>query len=223
MSLYNKEQQAIVDEFGKHYNIKSDQIHFDGESIEPIFDYAALNTLRWELTDLADTKPTIAFYNERAGVVTASCEITTRDGARCSDVGSAKVGDYLPDGSKIANMCEAQNLAISRAFRRALRCAGVNILERHRKRADIDRAQPNNPLNYHERVRLRQQEIHSLASETGLIDGSDRTEYENLLAALFQGRTSTKDLNEIEASFFLTHLRGIKYQQEFQQRERAQR
>lgn len=207
---FTLEQQAIVREFTENYGLKPEQINFEGDSTEPIFNYAALNTLRSALTDIESTKPTINFYNESAGVVTVSCEIVTANGVRCSDLGSGKVGDYFPDGSTVDNMTQAQNLAIARAFRRALRSAGINLLELHRNRGNTENKKF---ISYTERLRTLQKEIHALATETNQIVGSDRSRYENLIASLFPGRKSSTELNEIEQSILLTQLRGIKYQQ----------
>jgi hypothetical protein len=57
-------------------------------------------------------------------------------------------------------------------------------------------------------------DFHALAQEAELIVGSDRQAYEALIAKLFQGRTSSKDLNENEISILTTHLRGIKYEKQ---------
>jgi hypothetical protein len=213
MKSYTKEQQVIIDEFTQNYDITRDQIHFEGASNQPIFDYAALNTLRWALTDIVDTKPTINFFNERAGVVTVSCEITQGE-AKSSDLGSAKIGDLLPDGSIINNMPQAQNLATARAFRRALRAAGIDLLKLHSKNL----SSPNKVLSEQDKSRLRQKEIHALAQEAQLIIGSDRQAYEKLIASLFQGRTSSKDLTENEISILTTHLRGIKYENDLKRK-----
>jgi hypothetical protein len=193
MKLFTKAQEKIVTEFTRDYDIKPDQISFDRDSDEPIFDYAALNTLRWALTDISETRPTICFFNERAGIVTVSCEIT-RNGTKCSDLGSAKIGDRLPDGETVNNMTQCQNLAIARAFRRALRCAGIDLVEAHRNRTNRSKreSQERIPLTRSERIRNQQKEIHALATEVKLIRGSDRQDYEDLIGRLFQGRASTK-------------------------------
>jgi hypothetical protein len=222
MKSYTKEQQEIIDEFTQNYDIKPEQIHFEGASNEPIFDYTALNTLRWALTDIVETKPTINFFNERAGVVTVSCEIT-QDGLKASDLGSAKIGDLLPDGSIVNNITQAQNLATSRAFRRALRCAGIDLLKLHRERSTRSLSSSNKVLSESEKLRLRQKEIHALAQEAELIVGSDRQAYEGLIAKLFQGRTSSKDLNEIESSILTTYLRGVKYEKQSSRRQETKK
>lgn len=209
--ILSNEQQQIADEFVSTYNFEYSQISFEGDTTEPIFDYEALNVLRLRLTDIQMTEPEIVERNTMLGIVTAKCTAILPDARSASDLGSAQFatfdteqrqltqGEIMPDGSQIGSMLQAQNVALSRALRRAIRAVGVNLFKSHQEfkqsgsitLADIDE-EFQSPVG---------KEIHKLAAEWGHISGKDKTQYQEFIERMFgSGKRSTLDLNDIEKS-----------------------
>lgn len=193
------EQKNIVAEFVQHHGLEARQISFDGDSLEPIFDYEALNYLRFKLTDIESTAPQIEERNEITGFVTARCVVVLPCGRSSSDLGTAQVNEKLHDGSHIENLLEAQNVAIARALRRAIRSVGVNLFKAHREW--LETGQPVTAEVDPEFVSAIGKEIHKLANEWGHISGRDKTKYQEFIERMFgAGKRSTLDLNDIEKS-----------------------
>lgn len=212
-------QQNIADEFVADYNFEYSQISFEGNSLEPIFDYEALNVLRLRLTDIQMTDPEVVERNTRLGIVTVKCTAVLTDGRSASDLGSAQFatfdenknkltdGEFMPDGSEIGNILNAQNLALSRALRRAIRSVGVNLFKSHQEYrrhgnvtvAEIDK-EFQSPVG---------KELHQVATEWGHIRGKDKSEYQEFMARMFGGKTSSLELNDIEKSQFVTIYRNM--------------
>ncbi len=197
--ILSKEQSELVAEFVATYNLSEEQISFDGNSTEPIFDYEALNVLRLRLTDLQDTDPWIAERNETLGIVTAKCTVTLADGRTASDLGSAQLGEVMPDGGKIENFIQAQNVALARALRRGIRSAGVNLLKAHKQ--FLQTGEIVSGAADEETLSKIGREIHALAAEWGHIKGKDKSDYQSFIENVFgTGKRSTLDLNDIEKS-----------------------
>lgn len=195
----SKEQSELVNEFVTAYNLSPEQISFDGTSTEPIFDYEALNVLRLRLTDLQDTDPWIAERNEALGIVTAKCTVTLADGRTASDLGSAQIGEIMPDGGQIKNFIQGQNVALARALRRGIRSAGINLLKAHKQ--FLETGELVSGLVHEETLSKIGREIHALAGEWGHIKGKDKTAYQDFIENVFgTGKRSTLDLNDIERS-----------------------
>lgn len=210
--ILTDEQQRIAAEFAINYQIDMSQISFEGDNPEPIFDYEALNLLRLQLSDIQTTDSEIAERNMQLGIVTVRCTAVLPDGRSASDLGSAQFatyddeskqqlteGEVMPDGTRIENMLQAQNVALARALRRALRAVGFNPVRARNQFlqtgkptfADIDQ-EFQSPIG---------KEIHKLAADWGHIVGKDKTGYQDFIEGIFgNGKRSTLDLNDIEKS-----------------------
>ena len=209
--ILTSEQQQIADDLVSTFGFDYSQISFEGNSPEPIFDYEALNVLRLRLTDIQMTDPEIVERNTILGIVTAKCTAILPDGRSASDLGSAQFatfdterrqltqGEVMPDGSEIGSMLQAQNVALSRALRRAIRAVGVNLFKAYQEfkqsgsitLADIDE-EFQSPIG---------KEIHKLAADWGHIKGKEKTQYQEFIERMFgKGKRSTLALNDIEKS-----------------------
>lgn len=209
-------QQEIINEMSGIHGLDERQISFEEDSTEPIFDYEALNVLRLRLTDIQTTEPEIVERNMTLGIVTARCWVYLPDGRSASDLGSAQFtvrsaedysriveGESMPDGSILDSQMKAQNVALSRALRRAIRAVGVNLMKAHRAFADDGEiTQGDVDEEFQSKIG---REIHSYAIKFGHITGSgkntDKTRYQNFIESLFGfKKRSTLDLNDIEKS-----------------------
>ncbi len=218
-TILTTEQQNIADEFVADYNFEYSQISFEGNSPEPIFDYEALNVLRLRLTNIQMTEPEVVERNTRLGIVTVKCAAILPDGRSASDLGSAQYatfdeenrrltdGEIMPDGSELGSMLKAQNVALSRALRRAIRSVGVNLLKAHYEYrrngkvaiAEID-TEFQSPVG---------KELHQVATEWGHIRKKDKTDYQDFMARMFGGKRSSLELNDIEKSQFVNIYRTM--------------
>lgn len=201
-------QARLVKELMEAHGLDESQISFDNDSIEPIFDYEALNVLRLRLTDIQTTEPEIVERNVALGIVTVKCTATLPDGRSASDLGSAQLDEPMPDGSTLENFMQAQNVALSRAMRRAIRAVGINLLKVHRQFmetgeiacADIDAEFESNIGR----------EIHKLANSWGHIKGKDKSEYQGFIENIFgSGLRSSLDLNDIQRSQLANMYRSM--------------
>jgi hypothetical protein len=183
---FTPKQQNIIRELCEAHGLDEKQIGFEGDSNNPIFDYSAMNLLRLRLTDLQDVETSIV---ERTAVlVTAKSTVTLADGRKAGDLGTAEFGETMFDGNKVANMMQVQNLALSRAFRRGLTAAGINLYKCHLVFMETGEVATGEPVNLR---RKYEKEIHNFADEFG----HDDNEYRQFLQNIFGVRTS-KDLNE---------------------------
>lgn len=214
-----QEQQKIADEFVSIYGFDYSQISFEGNFTEPIFDYEALNVLRLRLTDIQMTDPEVVERNVTLGIVTVKCTAILPDARSASDLGSAQFatfegdrqltrGEIMPDGSEVSMMFQAQNIALSRALRRAIRAVGVNLFKAHQQfmlngsstAAEIDE-EFQSPIG---------KEIHALAKEWGHIKGKDKTQYADFIEQNFGfGLRSTLQLNDIQKSQLANFYRNM--------------
>ncbi len=204
-------RNRLVKEFCDCYGLKPEQISFAAISANPIFDYGALLTLRWKLLEhqITSTRSYIFENNPDGGSITASYEIK-RGEIVATETATAYIGETYPGtGEAIETLTEAEQLAIARAFRRALRAAGFDILKHHSAFLNGTNIE-SKPLALNEIFRKKQKEIHALANELGLIEKGNREAYEVHLGEMFEGRTSTNDLDNVELSKLIANLRHIK-------------
>lgn len=200
------DQEALVHEFVTTYDLSPEQISFDGESTEPIFDYEALNVLRLRLTDIHHTTLGIVERNESLGLVTVECTATLADGRSATDLGSAQFNEVLPDGSVVGSLLNAQNVALARALRRVIRAVGYNLLKAHKQYVQSGFI---SPAEIDEEFKSNiGKEIHALASEYGHIIGKEKTAYQNFMQNLF-GKSSTLELNDIQKSQLASIYRSM--------------
>ena len=205
---YSRAQQKLRDEFCEAYGLKSDQISFDGDS-EPIFDFDALSLLANTLTDIPGIEVGLKKFDDATNLAESFCKMTLH-GRRTRDFfGMALVGEQLHDGKVISGTIQAINVSRARALRIGLRSIGFDPVKFHEARKAghvIDLLGSDEA----ERDRTTAQ-IHVHAGPRGLNfikRNGDRAEYENLLAAHFNGRTSSKDLEPHERAEWLGMLRA---------------
>ena len=205
------EQKQIVDDFVFTYGLDQSQISFEGSNNVPIFDYEALNLLRLKLTDIQSVEFQPPTFNQGQGIITVSCLVTLPDGRTTQPLDSAVIGETMPDGGEIETYRQAQNVAQARALRRGIRSVGINLLRAHEQFKQTGKAVTGEPLSLEDAER---KEIQTLVRQLGLKTGSgkneNRQEYEKFLAEQFDGRTSTKDLNEAERNRLKITLRAMK-------------
>lgn len=200
-------QAVIVKGYVDIYGLAPDQITFDGDADKPIFDHNAISILSLRLTDIADISPTEIRPNNDDGSVTVFGKVTLPDGRTRGCFGIAGVGETLPNGKKIETSQVAVGVATSRCFRQGIRNVGIDLHAAHCQYRDTGvyasshLARDPRAANY--------AEIHILATEIGLIEDGDRARYREYLADNFNGRTSAKDLDDIELQRLLTSFRSL--------------
>lgn len=212
--ILNAEQEKVRNEFVEMHNLDISQISFEGDSPKPIFDYEAINTLSLRLTDIQDIQPTRV--EETGSTITVYCAVTLPDGRTRGAFGSCEIGETLYDDETIGSRKLAEATAMSRAFRRGIRSVGINLVRAHEewKKSGAPAAahtnnDPRHPLY---------QEINRIAFKLGFkkkneySDGTisvDKSEYEKLMATHYDGKTSAKDLNDLEIQRFISLLRTL--------------
>jgi hypothetical protein len=202
------EQAQLVRELTETYELDAAQIAFEGESLDPIFDYEALNSLRLALTDIRDIDPSIEERDESRGIVTVKCRVVLSDGRTASALESAMIGEVMPNGRPIETLRQAQNVAQARALRRGIRSVGVNLLRAHRQFMLSGETQKG--AVDAEFSTSRGREIHALATEWGHIRGTERSAYQDFIERIFgSGKRSSLDLSEIQRSQLATMYRSM--------------
>jgi hypothetical protein len=204
---YSAAQSLLISELVNHHGLDPSQINFDGDDINPIFDYTAISSLSLKLTDIKDIECEIILRDREAGFVQASCKVTLPDGRSRTVEGSAELGETFANGDKIESMQTAEAVAQSRASRLGIRSVGINLYHAHQRYLQTgtianghDRHDPRKPIYA---------EIHMLAENLEMIVAGDKTEYRNFIAAAYEGRTSAVDLDDLEIQRFLTTLRAM--------------
>lgn len=201
------QQEDLAKEFINAYALSPEQISFEGEKPEPIFDFEALCVLREKLTDFQSVDTSNISFYEAEKEAQCVCEIVTAEGRKISIVDFAVINEPMPDGTKIETPIQAKRVARARAMRTGIRAAGVNIVKAHQEFVRTGKKLTSEPVD----LKTKQtQEIHILAAELGLINGSDKSEYEKFLAETFEGRTSSSDLDDIERQRLLVIFRAMR-------------
>ncbi len=208
---YSREQRAIQKEFCEAYNFKAEQVAFDGDSLDPIFDYDALCVLSVKLCDLPELEIALDNVLHGTGMATAIGAATLKNGNRRSVFGASMVGEVMPDGEKIPDLAQAISISRTRALRSILRAVGFDPVAAHRSFK-----QTGNVIELQLPPRLTRDkeraEIHMLAQGLGLVvkvpGGVDRSSYDRSIATFFKGKTSSKQLTDSEHTQFLTILRA---------------
>lgn len=206
---YTHEQAAIVKELCEVHELDATQIGFeDDSSTTPIFDYEAVCALSLRLTDIQHIDCSIIDHGDAdAELITAKCTVTVPDGRTRSCEGSAQLLERLKDGNIIETYQQAAAIAQARAVRRGIRSVGINLWNAHRKFmqtgevvAGHTRHDPRSPLY---------SEIHILATELDLIVDGDKKRYQEFIAENYDGRTSARDLSDIELHRLLISFRSL--------------
>lgn len=202
---YTKAQLSILKEYGDLYGLDASQISFDGADTNPIFDHNAVSVLSLRLTDIQDISPTEILDDGRTVSVFGSTRLP--DGRSRGSIGSCQVGEVLANGQTVENPQVALGVATSRCFRQGIRNVGINLHAAHqhfKKTGEVapghTNSEPRNP-NY--------AELHMLAAELDLIVDGDKTKYTEYLAENYDGRTSAKDLNDVELQRLLIQFRSL--------------
>lgn len=219
---YTPEQLQLAREFVDGYGISLEQISFEAEKLEPIFDFEALCLLREKLTRFHSVDTTRSNFNAETNEAEVICSIINESGRiiTCSDF--AQIGELMPDGSKVETSMQAKRLARARAMRSAIRQAGVNLLKAHKNYLESGEVLDFRPVD--PRI-SKTKELHVLAEQLGFIvktnDGIDKTEYQKFIAETYDGRTSSKDLDDIELQRLIITFRAMRRLQKFNQQKAA--
>jgi len=200
------DQKELSKQFFDTYGLSPEQISFDGEKLEPIFDFEALSVLREKLTNFKSVDVSQVTFNLEDNSAEAICAIFTNSDRTITVSDFAQIGELMPDGNKIESVTQAKRVARARAMRTGIRAAGVNLLKAHQlylegKPLDFEPVDPR---------ANRIKEAHAIASEIGFIRGNDKSAYQNHISELFDGRTSSKELDDIELQKFIVSLRALR-------------
>ena len=211
---YTNAQLTLIQELCLKHGLQPDQISFDGTEITPIFDYEAVCALSLKLTDIADIScrmlpPTSEPLPNGLGTLRSSnaeCTVTLADGRTRTCVDSAHLGETA-GGVRFVTPREADGLAQNRAVRRGIRSVGVNLYNAHRKFIETGEGTAGH-LDHDPRTPIYA-ELHALATELDLIEYGDKAEYREYIAENYAGRTSAKDLDDVELQRMLIAFRSL--------------
>jgi hypothetical protein len=209
---YTAAQYALIQELCDVHGLQADQISFDGSELNPIFDYEAVCALSLKLTDIADIKSrmleptTEPFGSGQVRISNAECTVTLPDGRTRTCVDSAQLGETVA-GRIYDTPRKADGLAQNRSVRRGIRSVGVDLYEAHRKFMDTGELAAGH--TDHDPRLPNYREIHVLGTELGLIVDGDKTGYRRMMGEMFDGVTSSKELNDIQLRQFLVGLRAM--------------
>lgn len=204
---FTKEQAETVRQYQEMHGIEPSQISFDEDNTSPSFDHIAISVLSLKLTDIQDISPTEIRTEAETGLVTVFARTTLPDGRSRGSIGSCQIGEVLANGETVTTGSQASGVATSRAFRQGIRNVGIDLHAAHRRYVETGsiaaghtRRDPR-ATNY--------AELHVLASELDLIIDGNKTKYHEYLAENFDGRTSSKDLTDIELQRLLITFRSL--------------
>jgi hypothetical protein len=205
-----QQQQALRCEFCDDYGLKPQQISFEGQSVEPIFDFDALSLLVNALTDIPAIKVGLAKFDDVLKLSESSCYVKLPNGRTREYSGFARIGERLHDGSIIGDDILCINVSRARALRVGVRAVGFDPVKFHNARKEGRTLELCPQTDQEEWDKYRAQ-VHTIAGHHSLNfikkDG-DRTEYENLMASFFKGVTTSKELNREERGQWLGMLRA---------------
>jgi len=198
-------QAAIVQEYVDVHGLSPEQISFDDGGTTPSFDHNAISVLSLKLTDIQDISPTEILNDGKT--VTVFGTTTLPDGRSRGSIGSCAVGDMLANGQTVTNVQTAIGVATSRCFRQGIRNVGINLHSAHQRFIDSGeivaghtRQDPRNPVYA---------EIHILATELDLIVDGNKDKYKAYIAENYDGRTSARDLTDMDLHRLLISFRSL--------------
>lgn len=206
-SKLRTENSKLVREFCAAYGLSPNQISFDGA--EPIFDFDALNILANTLARIPNIDVGLEKFHKENDLAESYCRIGLNGRITRKLFGVAMIGEAMHDGTVITGEIQAINVSRARALRCGLRAVGFDPVKFHEARKagkEIDLLGTEEESEAAVRA-----QIHVLAGPRGLNfikKNGDRSEYENLLASYFGGRTSSKDLDPAERAQWLGMLRA---------------
>lgn len=196
--------KELVQELCEQYGLAESNITVK-ENGELSLDLEGLQTMVNKLcTGLANDELVIRPFHTDQKYFYCDSIMTLTNGRSVKRTGTAMMGEPLGNES-IESVQQALSIASGRAYRSSLRALGFDPIRAHQ--------QKNSGLTLvieteeQRRTNLKKQ-IHGIATDLGLIDGKNRDLYIKTLAAMYEGRISTSDLDEDEMLQFLTFLRA---------------
>jgi hypothetical protein len=205
--LYTKQQLDIISDLCQTHGLQPDQISFEGEDLNPIFDYEANSLLSLKLTDIKTLDCAQISRDRIEGRSTCHCIVELQDGRTRVVSDSAAITDRMHDGTAISTVRQADSVARARASRLGIRSVGINLYNAHKRFKETGQIANGHLLGDPRAAALR--ELHVLATELDLIVDGDRTAYEQFIAESFDGKTSSKDLNDLDFQRLLNQLRAM--------------
>ncbi len=203
---YTLKQKEIVDDLCETHGLQPEQISFEGDDLSPIFDYEANSLLSLRLTDISAIDCS-AITRDDQGRSTCECQVVTADGRIRSVSDSAAIGDLMHDGNAIDSVRQADAVARARASRLGIRSVGVNLYKAHKRFKETGQIATSHVDHDPRAAKLA--ELHALAGDVGLIRDGDRSAYEKFIADVFDGATSSKQLNDVDFQRLLNQLRAM--------------
>lgn len=205
--IYTTAQIQLLKELTETHGLDVSQISFEGADTTPIFDYEAVCALSLKLTDIQRIESQLTSSNAEDESVSAICTVTLPDGRSRSVEDSASLHEKIGDGKIIDSIRLAGLVAQARAVRRGIRSVGINLFRAHQNFIKSGQGATAH-TNYDPRT-PQYQELHVLAEKIGLTVGSDKSQYEQFIAEMFDGRTSSKELDDLELQRLLVAFRAM--------------
>ncbi|MGE0133286.1 MAG: hypothetical protein AB7U82_34850 [Blastocatellales bacterium] len=205
-TTWTKEQLDLAKELTTEYGIDPAQISFDAKTGQLILEFEALQAMAHTLCPGMVTDQIEIHKNDaEAGYHICNAILDLANGKRVIRPGVAIIGEELGDGEAVLRLPQAISLASARAYRSALRAIGFDPLRAHRQRTT---GQQPTLEDGTERADALRRELHAVATELGLINGKDKTAYREMMRVMYDGRTSSLDLDDEEARQFTAYLRA---------------
>lgn len=196
--------KELVQELCEQYGLTESNITVK-ENGELTLDLEGLQTMTSQLCgELVNDELNVRPFHDDQKYFYCDSIMTLANGRSVKRTGTAMMGEPLGTDS-VSTVQQALSIASGRAYRSSLRAIGFDPIRAHR--------QKNTGLTLvieteeQRQANLRKQ-IHGLATDLRLIEGTDRSKYIGTLAAMYDGRTSSTDLDEDELQQFLTFLRA---------------
>jgi len=203
--IHTTAQIQLLKELTETHGLDVSQISFEGAETTPIFDHEAVSILSLKLTDIQNIEPTKVEFD--GSIVTVHCVVTLPDGRQRGSIGSCEIGETLFGEEFVSNKKYAEAVATSRAFRSGIRNVGINLFRAHQN--FIKTGQASTAHTKYDPRQPQYQELHVLAAKIGYIEGSDKAKYEQYIGELFDGRTSAKELDDLELQRLLVSFRAM--------------
>lgn len=203
---YSVPQMNIVSDLCQTHGLDPTQIAFEGDDLNPIFDYEAVSLLSLRLTDIRSIDCSL-ISRDQDGRSTCECTVSLPDGRSRTVSDSAAIGEEMPGGGSVKDTRLADSVARSRASRLGIRAVGINLYHAHKRYRETGRIAAASTASDPRAAALR--ELHVLAVELDLIVDGDKTAYQRFLADSFEGKTSSTDLNDLDFQRLLNQLRAM--------------
>lgn len=205
--------QELVQELIEQYGLEPSNIAVKSNG-DITLDLEGLQIMTSQLcTELIMDELVVRPFHEDQKYFYCESHLTLASGLTVKRTGTAMIGEPLGESDSIQTIQQALSIASGRAYRLGLRAIGFDPIRAHKLKAHGLSLLVESE---DERKRNLTKQIHALATDLELICGTDRSRYIQTLAAMYDGRTTTNDLDETERQQFLTFLRAKK-----QARQRA--